>query len=209
MDKTKDPLGYHLHQLVSVSEAKASFLLLSLRHESLKSVVDNLQTKSNITFNNVYEKLLDLDSRCNNDGQTAGEAYNIRRGNIGHGSKNKIGKARNNKKDKKDLTCTWYIKNGEYAKGHKHKDCWKLKAFRDKEKSAVSGNLNVASGTAFQTKLDLSWIHDLSGLPALEEVDAFTMPVSFDFTTFSNTSDVTMEDYFGFVAGPSTSDNKA
>jgi hypothetical protein len=35
------------------------------------------------------------------------------------------------------------------------------------------------------------------------------MPVSFDFTTFSDTSDVTMEDDFGFVAGHSKSDNKA
>ncbi|KAH0604208.1 uncharacterized protein H6S33_007239 [Morchella sextelata] len=201
-DKTKDPLGYHLHQLASVSEAKASFLLLSLRHESLESVVDNLQTKPNVTFDDFYEKLLDLDSRRNNDGQATGEAYNIRRGNPGHGN-NKVGEARNNKKDKKDLTCTWCTKNGEFAKGHTHKDCRKLKAFRDKEKSAASGNLNVASGTAFHTKLDLSWIPDLSGLPALEEADVFTMPVSFDFTTFSDTSDVTMEDYFGFVAGPS------
>jgi hypothetical protein len=89
-----------------------------------------------------------------------------------------------------------------------HTDCRKLKAFRDKEKFAASGNLNVASGTAFHTKLDLSWIPDLSGLSALEEADAITMPISFDFTTFSNTSDVTMEDNFGFVEGPSTSDNK-
>jgi hypothetical protein len=90
-----------------------------------------------------------------------------------------------------------------------HKDCQKLKAFRYKEKSAESGNLNVMSGTAFHTKLDLSWIPDLSGLSALEETDAFTIPVSFDFTTFPDTSDVTKEDYFGFVAQPSTSDNKA
>jgi hypothetical protein len=48
------------------------------------------------------------------------------------------------------------MKNGEYAKGQTHKDCWKLKAFRDKEKSAASGNLNVASGFAFHTKLDFS-----------------------------------------------------
>ncbi|KAH0605696.1 uncharacterized protein H6S33_004153 [Morchella sextelata] len=208
-DKTKDPLSYHLHQLASVSEGKASFLLLSLRYESLESVVDNLQTKPELTSDDVYEKLLDLDSRRNNDEQAAGEAYNVRRGNPGHGSNNNVGKARNNKKDKKDLTCTWCTKNGEYAKGHTHKDCQKLKAFRDKEKSAASGNLNVASGTAFQTKLDLSCIPDLSGLPTLEEADVFTMPVSFDFTTFSDTSDVKMEDYFGFIAGPSISDNKA
>ncbi|KAH0607343.1 uncharacterized protein H6S33_002377 [Morchella sextelata] len=77
-DKTKDPLGYHLHQLASVSEVKASFLLPSLWYESLESVVDNLQTKPNVTFDDVYEKLLDLDSRRNNDGQATGEAYNIR-----------------------------------------------------------------------------------------------------------------------------------
>jgi hypothetical protein len=79
----------------------------------------------------------------------------------------------------------------------------------DKEKSAASGNLNVASSTAFQTKLDLSWIPDLSDLHALEEADVFSMMASFDFTTFSDTMDVTMEDYFGFVVGSSISDNKA
>jgi hypothetical protein len=62
MDKTKDPLGYQLHQLPLISEANASFLLLSLRHESLESVIDNLQTKANVTFDDIYEKLLDLDS---------------------------------------------------------------------------------------------------------------------------------------------------
>jgi hypothetical protein len=138
---------------------------------------------------------LDLDSRCNNDGQAAGEAYNIRRGNPGQGSNNKDGKAQNNKKDKKDLTCTWCTKNGEYAKGYTHKYCRKLNVFRDKVKSATSGNLNIASGTAFHTKLDLSWIPDFFDLPVLEEAEAFTMPVSFDFTTFSDISDVTIEDY--------------
>jgi hypothetical protein len=165
MDKTEDSLGYHLHQLESVLEMKVSFLLLSLRHDSLESVVDNLQTKPNVTFDDVYEKLLDLDSRRNNDGQAAGEAYNIRRGNPGNGSNNKVGKARNNKKDKRDLTCTWCTKNEEYAKGYMRKDCQKLEAFRDKEKSAVSGNLNIASGTGFYTKLDLSWIPDFSDPP--------------------------------------------
>jgi hypothetical protein len=60
MDRTEDSLGYHLHQLESVLEVKVSFLLLSLQYESLKSVVDNLQTKPNIPFDNVFEKLLDL-----------------------------------------------------------------------------------------------------------------------------------------------------
>ncbi|KAH0603263.1 uncharacterized protein H6S33_008267 [Morchella sextelata] len=144
----------------------------------------------NVTFDDVYEKLLDLDSPRNNDAQAAGEAYHIRRGNPTHGSNNKC------------------IKNDEYAKSHTHKDCQKLKAFRVKEKSAASGNVNIMSCPAFHTKLDLSWIPDLSDLPKLEEVDAFTMSVSFDFTTFSDISDVTMEDYFGFVGELSTSDNK-
>ncbi|KAH0603957.1 uncharacterized protein H6S33_006988 [Morchella sextelata] len=164
-DKTKDPIGYHLHQLASVSEVKP-----------------------NLTFNDINEKLMDLESWRNNDGQATVQAYHIRGGNPGHG--------RNNK-------------NGEYSKGQIHKDCWKLKAFRVKEKSAASGNLNIVSGTAFHTKLDFSWIPDFSGLSELEVADAFTMRVSFNFITFSGTSDVIVEEYFGFLAGPSRSDNKA
>jgi hypothetical protein len=110
---------------------------------------------------------------------------------------------------RRDPRYIWCTKNGEYAKGHTNKNCRKFKAFRDKEKSAVSSNLNVASGTAFYKKLDLSWFPDLSSLPALKEADIFTMPVSFIFTNSLDISDVTIEDYFGFIAGPSTSDNKA
>jgi hypothetical protein len=35
------------------------------------------------------------------------------------------------------------------------------------------------------------------------------MQVSFNFITFSGTPNVTVEDYFGFIAGHSRSDNKA
>jgi hypothetical protein len=35
------------------------------------------------------------------------------------------------------------------------------------------------------------------------------MAVSFDFTNFSDTSDITMEHYYKFIARTSTSDNKA
>ncbi|KAH8152120.1 uncharacterized protein LAJ45_03546 [Morchella importuna] len=143
-----------------------------------------METKPNVNFNDVYEKLLGLDSRGNNDGYATGEAYAIRRRNLGYGSKNKVRKPRNNERENRDVTCTWCAKNGEYAKGHMNKNCQKLKASRGKEKSGVSGNLNVESSAAFHTKLDLYCIPDLSGLPALEEIVLFTMLVNFDLTNF-------------------------
>jgi hypothetical protein len=160
-----DPFAYYLHQLASVSQLKAGFLLLSLQHESLDSVVDNLQTKPNATFDDVYEKLLDLDARRTSHGN-AGEAYNSQ-GSRKQG-KRKAQNSNHKKGNKNELVCTWCEKNGEkYTTGHVHKECRKAKAFRDKEKSNASGHVASVSGSAFHSHANTSaipsnsaWIFD-------------------------------------------------
>src|SRR6185503_15772708 len=56
-----DPLGSGLKTFLDSVTVKASFLMLSLP-EDMDNIVDNLQTKSNITYDDVYTKLMDLNS---------------------------------------------------------------------------------------------------------------------------------------------------
>ena len=56
---TKDELGRCLQTLTRSNHAKAAFLLVSLP-ESMNNIIDNLQTKGDLTFENVHFRLLDL-----------------------------------------------------------------------------------------------------------------------------------------------------
>jgi len=56
---TKDELDRCLQTLTQSNHTKAAFLLVSLP-ESTNNIIDNLQTKENLTFEDVHSRLLDL-----------------------------------------------------------------------------------------------------------------------------------------------------
>ena len=58
---TDERLDYALKGLADSDEAKGAFLLLSLP-KTYDNIVDNLQTKPNLTYNEVYQRLMDLAS---------------------------------------------------------------------------------------------------------------------------------------------------
>ena len=66
--------GYPILWVTLTDEAKAAFLLLSLP-SSLSHVVDNLQTKDNLTYSDAYQKLLDLNSTNSDIHPTKSQAF--------------------------------------------------------------------------------------------------------------------------------------
>jgi len=55
----KGQLGRSLRTLAECNHSKAGFLLISLP-ESMNNIIDNLQTKGDLTFEDVHSRLLDL-----------------------------------------------------------------------------------------------------------------------------------------------------
>lgn len=67
----RDGFGFHMHQITKDTQRKAPFLLLSVRHLSTENVIDNLQTKEDLTYKVAHHKLLAIaQARSNNqDGE--------------------------------------------------------------------------------------------------------------------------------------------
>lgn len=63
---TKDGFGFHMHQIAKDAKSKAAFLLFSVRHPSMKNVIDNLQTKEDLTYQVAHHKLLAIVQSCSN-----------------------------------------------------------------------------------------------------------------------------------------------
>lgn len=55
---TTNGFGFHIHQIVNDAKCKAALLLLSVRHLSMQSVIDNLQTKEDLTYEIANHTLL-------------------------------------------------------------------------------------------------------------------------------------------------------
>jgi hypothetical protein len=111
---TRDELGRCLQTLTRSNHAKAAFLLVSLP-ESMNNIIDNLQTKGDLTFEDVHSRLLDLNAN-HSFGNRGEKAYLVE----------KSGKLNNGPKE-----CTWCKKRGFNAKGHTWKECNKLKASKN------------------------------------------------------------------------------
>jgi len=120
----KGQLGRSLRTLAECNHSKAGFLLISLP-ESMNNIIDNLQTKGDLTFEDVHSRLLDL-SANHSSGSGREKAYRVEKsGSGGKGPKE----------------CTWCAKRGHYAKGHTWQECNKLKASK-KNESDKSANLH-------------------------------------------------------------------
>ena len=117
-DSFKLPLAFK--PLFESLEAKAAFLLLSLP-PSLENVVDNLQTKQDLTYDQAYQRLLDLPSTQGTDSPSGDKAYTAK------------GKGRAIESSE---GCTWCRKHHPTTnwKDHRYTDCRKLAA-RNKKKA--------------------------------------------------------------------------
>jgi len=114
---TKDELSRCLQTLTRPNHAKAAFLLLSLP-ELMNNIIDNLQTKGDLTFEDVRFRLLDL-SANHSLGNKGEKAYGVEKSG----------------KNKGPEECTWCKKRSFNAKGHTWQECNKLKASKRNDKS--------------------------------------------------------------------------
>jgi len=114
---TRDELGRCLQTLTRSNHAKAAFLLVSLP-ESMNNIIDNLQTKGDLTFEDVHARLLDP-SANHSLGNKGEKAYRVEKSGKNKGLKE----------------CTWCKKRNFNAKGHTWQECNKLKASKKNDKS--------------------------------------------------------------------------
>jgi hypothetical protein len=142
---TKDnKLAKALHTVTQSDEAKAAFLLCSLP-SSMENVIDNLQTKTNLTYSEVFGRLLDLGAGKSTDGDD--KAYRSFAGPTGSGNGN--GKE-----------CTWCKSKKDTYQGHLYSECRKLKAHQKKKKekkekeATAKQTSEVTEATAFKTSED-------------------------------------------------------
>ena len=132
-DKRKTP--YYLKGLMSDEQSKADFLLLSLPR-SFDNIVDNLTTKDNLNYSDVYERLL-----ATSNAETIETAYKTE-------TPSKSYKKANPRKDKPS-ECTWCKSRGFNPNGHIWSKCHKLKAHKeDKGKGKADQKANVAKEKA-------------------------------------------------------------
>jgi hypothetical protein len=151
---TKDnKLAKALHTVTQSDEAKAAFLLCSLP-SSMENVIDNLQTKTNLTYSEVFGRLLDLGAGKSTDGDD--KAYRSFAGPTGSGNGN--GKE-----------CTWCKSKKDTYQGHLYSECRKLKAHQKKKKekkekeATAKQTSEVTEATAFMASTNQTsktWIFD-------------------------------------------------
>ena len=98
-------------------ETKATFLLLTFP-KSFDNVIDNLQTKENLTYDDVCNRLLDINLRKDN---TESNAFCTK-----HNRRNTLG----NKKE-----CSWCKSKGSNHIGHTWQECFKLKKHKESRNS--------------------------------------------------------------------------
>jgi len=116
-------LSRTLQALTASNEVKAAFLLISLP-SSMDNIVDNLQTKERVTYEDVRAKLLDISA--NKSVATAGNsktAYRVQRS--GEASR---------PKSPEEKDCTWCRKRKMRSQGHTWNECRKLKAHNTKQR---------------------------------------------------------------------------
>ena len=139
-DRYALPLAFKL--LFESTEAKAALLLRSLP-ESMNNIVDNLQTKEDLTYDHVHQRLLDLKSPCaaSSADNKAYKSADVK------GNGKAPGRKSPPKGNSGSKECTWCMKHygGVGAKGHTWNECHKLKAKNENEKKKKEGS---ASNTA-------------------------------------------------------------
>lgn len=131
-------------------EAKAALLLYSLP-SSMENVVDNLQTKPDLTYDQAYQRLMDLSTTSATDKDD--KAYNTGTGNPPRN--------RNNTTENGQKECTYCKKHYPKSRftGHTWNDCNKLKADKEKKesgKSAESAKVSTETPSAESETVRLS-----------------------------------------------------
>lgn len=145
-----------LRQCFSDTEYKAHLLLRTVP-ASLSNVVDNLQTKADITYTDVRTKLLDLQSESTTTGSGLIATSNKKKSSTsksatsGKASASSASSASSKKSAPKD-ECTYCWKRNLTPRKHKHTECPILKKALE-EKKASSGS---ASGSAKIAHDDIS-----------------------------------------------------
>jgi hypothetical protein len=139
--KAEDEVAIKLKDFTSSEKVKAAFLLIAIT-DALPNVVDNLQTKTDLDYETLYQHLVDLHS-------TSASSSAL----LTHDKKGK-GKQQKGKNDKKKDNgvgpneCSYCKKRGNTFTGHTHKDCRRLKADKAGSSSTTpapsSGNAHVA-----------------------------------------------------------------
>ncbi|KAH0609220.1 uncharacterized protein H6S33_001448 [Morchella sextelata] len=139
-------LAQALLPLTKSNEAMAAFLLSSLP-KSMSNVVDNIQTKQDVTYEDVRQRLQNLDEVAPQTG-------------------NKVLHTRSTTSDKE---CTWCKKRGQPYKGHEYTECRKLKEQNKNRKGRRKDNsasvvVNDSTTTICMVRHDISqpltWILD-------------------------------------------------
>ena len=111
----KGGLSQTLQTLTASNKAKAAFLLISLP-SSMDNIVENLQTKIKVTYEDVRAKLLDISANKSVTTGNSKTAYRVQKS--GDGSK----PHGNEEKD-----CTWCRKRKMRPQAHTWNECRKLK----------------------------------------------------------------------------------
>jgi transposase InsO family protein len=123
-------------------EAKAALLLYTLP-PSMENIVDNLQTKEGLTYDQVYQKLMNLSTSDKHDEDKAYKATEKKRKS-------------NYSADRDTKECTYCKKHYPNSKsiGHTWNECHKLKA--DKEKKSDKGKEKVDETAKITTEASSS-----------------------------------------------------
>ena len=109
----EEQLDHALKSLADSDEAKGAFLLLSLL-KTYNNIMDNLQTKENLTDNKVYQRLIDL-TFTSNQASLDNTTYKVKT------------------TAKSTREYLWCHKNSNNYKGHTEPYCQKLKTLNKKK----------------------------------------------------------------------------
>jgi len=115
-------------KLTASAEAKGNFFLLTLP-KTFDNIIDNLQTKEGLTYDDICNKLLDIDLRKVTEDPNNSAFYASQ-------VKPKTSNDKTDSKVKKE--CSWCKSKGEYFKGHLWQECRKLKRYKQHLKSKSS-----------------------------------------------------------------------
>ena len=122
--------------------AKAALMLYSLP-SSMDNIVDNLQTKDGLTYDQVYQKLMDLNSKTNH---VEDKAYRVQEPHRSTSS--------NANSDEKECSyCKKHFPKSRWT-GHLWNECHKLKAKQEKEKEKKGkGRVDTAKAVTESSKV--------------------------------------------------------
>ena len=135
-------LPYVFKSVFESLTAKAALMLYSLP-SSMDNIVDNLQTKDGLTYDQVYQKLMDLNSKSN---QVEDKAYRVQ-------EPRRQADPNSNSEDKECSYCKKHFPKSRWT-GHLWNECHKLKAKQEKEKEKKGkGKVDTAKAVTESSKV--------------------------------------------------------